>query len=378
MKILVCSLTYPLPNGVTSSLTTSVDGFLAAGHQVRIVAPDYGKGKVRPEHFPVPSSIIGRVITGLFQKEERMFGLGARGQIKKIVEEFSPDAFWLHTVTWSANAFENVMLKSKKPTVLTYHTLVENYGRVYAGEIGAQRMATRSKELADSVNQIIAPSHVVESKLRAYGVTKPITVIPTGIHDPGQQYSKSELANHFDFSADVPVLLYLGRVSKEKNIAGLLEMAAKLKQNLDNFVLLLVGPGDIEETNAQALELKLDKNVICTGPLPKAEAQKVYGGADLFVFASQSETQGLVVGEAMIAGLPVVALNSPVQPEVYPENVAVVAKNTDEFATAVADLLKDEPRRAHLAQVGKEFVTKNFSIEGMIRKQIELFENLSI
>lgn len=376
MKIVISSLTYPLPNGVTTSINTSVDGFIKEGHKVIVVAPDYGKGKIRPEHYPVTSSLWARMLTRLFHKEERMFALSARKQIEKIVKEFQPDAYWLHTVNWSASVFEKIMVSSDRVKVLTYHTLVEQYGRVYAGEIGANRMIWRSKALGNQMDAVITPSEMIKNKLRQYGVTKPVQVIPTGVNLPGQHFSRQEIAQKFDFSPEAAVLLYVGRVSKEKNISELIVMASQLKKMTDKFVLLLVGPGDIDETHRLAAQLGVAQQLRCSGGLPKEEAQKIYAACDLFVFASQTETQGLVINEAMAAGLPVVALDSPIQNEVYPDDQAVVVRNKEEFAASVYRLLNDSQRRQELSEKGKQFVEKNFSTKGMIEKQIGLISAL--
>ena len=377
MKIIIGSVTYPLANGVTTSINTSVDGFISAGHKVAIIAPRYdGFGKVRPEHYPVTSSEIGRWFMSALHKKERLFSVISAGEeIEKIVENFQPDAFWLHTLTWAPNAFEKAMLKSDQPSVLTYHTLVEDYGRAYAGEIGAWRMRTRSRDVANEMDAVIVPSSVIAKRLSLYGVRKSIDVIPTGIDIPKTSHAKSEIARRFHFSADATLLLYVGRVSREKNIAKLIQMTQPLLQD-QKTVLLLVGPGDLVETQDQAQKWGVGRQVICAGALPKEDTQKIYGAADAFVFASQTETQGLVIGEAMLAGTPVVALYSPIQPEIYPDHVAVVVHDPRQFANSVKEILADEPGRKILTSTAKKFVETNFSIDGMITKQIALFERL--
>src|SRR5688572_14062493 len=129
MKIAVCSLTYPLPNGVSSSVNESVDGLVGAGHEVVIVSPDYDLGQARPEHRSVSSSVFGKALVRFFGKKERMFALKATGEIEEIMEEFVPDVYWLHTVTWNENSFEKVMMQSSAKKVLTYHTMLDVYGR---------------------------------------------------------------------------------------------------------------------------------------------------------------------------------------------------------------------------------------------------------
>lgn len=377
MNILIGSVTYPLANGVTTSINTSVDGFLAAGHRVAIIAPRYDDiGKARPEHHPITSSEIGRWFMSALHKKERLFSVTSAGEeIEKIVEDFQPDAFWLHTLTWAPNAFEKAMQKSDRPSVLTYHTLVEDYGRAYAGEIGAWRMRTRSRDVASEMDAVIVPSSVIAKRLSLYGVRKDMDVIPTGIHIPKTSYTKTEIAERFHFPADATLLLYVGRVSREKNITKLIQMTQPLLQD-QKTVLMLVGPGDLVETQDQAKKWGVGRQVICAGALPKEDTQKIYGAADAFVFASQTETQGLVIGESMLAETPVVALYSPIQPEIYPDHVAVVVHDPRQFANSVKEILADDAGRKILTTTAKKFVEDNFSIVGMITKQIALFERL--
>ncbi len=377
MKIVVSSLTYPLPNGVTVSLNTAVDGFLSKGHEMKIIAPDYGVKKERPEHFTVPSSLIAhKLAVNLFGKEERVFRVNSEKKIEKIAKEFDPDAYWLHTVTWGPNAFERHMLKSKKGKVLFYHTLVEEYGRLYAGEMGAYVMRRRTKSLGNKVDAIMTPSEMMKGKLIECGVKKPIFVIPTGIEIPKKPFTKKELREKFNIPEETKVLLYLGRMSKEKNLNVLLEMIREMKEKNYKATLLFVGPGDIDEVNSDAKKMGVSDMVICTGALKKEDAQKVYGAADLFVFSSQTETQGLVVGEAMLAETPVVALVSPIQKEVYPEGKAVIVEDDKKFASAVIDILQDKKRREKMVKEAKKFVQEKFSKKVMIEKQIGVFKEV--
>ena len=314
-------------------------------------------------------------MTALHKKERLFSATSSHKEIMAVVDRFKPDAYWLHTLTWAPNAFEKIMLNSKQTKVLTYHTLVEDYGRAYAGEIGAWRMRIRSKEVCNEVDAVIVPSSVIAKRLVNYGVTKPLHVIPTGITVPETPYSKSEVAQRFKFSPQSQLLLYVGRVSKEKSIDKLLELVKPTLIQTDS-VLLLVGPGDILDTEEQAEKMGLKGKVICTSALPKEDTQKIYGAADVFVFASQSETQGLVIGEAMLAGAPVVAMISSIQEEVYPKHTAMVAKNIGEFHQHLTQILQNEALRRQLTSEAKKFVQANFSIEGMINKQEQLFSQL--
>ncbi|MEX1051919.1 MAG: glycosyltransferase family 4 protein [Patescibacteria group bacterium] len=374
MRIVVCSLTYPLPNGVSSSVNESVDGFVKAGHDVVIISPDYGVGQARPEHRPVTSSVLARAVVRFIGKKERMFGISSKAEIEAIINDFGPDAFWLHTITWASNTFERIMLSSDKAKILTYHTMLDMYGRLYAGAVGEQRMIARSRKVANAVDRVITPSHYMEGRLHGYGVTKPIDVIATGITKPAHYIGKGEFKRRYQIRSDHDVLMYVGRVVKEKNIEALLNALKLVLKEHRHTTLVLVGPGDIEETMAQANEMGIADHVRCTGQLSLSQAKTCYSAADLFVFTSQSETQGLVVGEAMIVGLPVVALVSPIQPEIYPAGTAFLANNVTELASQIVRALGNEELREHIAQTGKEFVSANFTKEIMIQKQLRTFE----
>jgi 1,2-diacylglycerol 3-alpha-glucosyltransferase len=376
MKILISSLTYPLPNGVTVSVNTAMDGFLKRNHSVRIIAPDYKIKKIREEHLTVKSSFLARSIGVIIGKEERTFGLGAQSQIKKIINEFNPDAFWLHSLTWSVNAFEREMMKHKKPKVLFYHTLVEEYGRLYAGKIGALTMRKRSKDVCNKVDVVMTPSNAMKKKLENYGVTKPIHVVPTGIDPCLNPFTKKELIEKFKIPPESKILLYVGRVSKEKNLNVLLNAIKEIDEKKLKAFLLIVGPGDVDEIKKDIDKMKIKDKVFLTGALPKEETARVYGASDAFVFSSTTETQGLVIGEAMNAEIPVIALDSSIQKEVYPVETAIVINDPKDFPEKIIDVFENNEKTKKMIQNAKKFVELNFTKKIMIDRQIKIFNSL--
>ncbi len=379
ISLAVCSLTYPLPNGVTASINTAVDALIESDkYRVKIVAPDYRTGKVRPEHETVPSSLIVHIAAKrLFGKEERVFRSTSPKKIDKLMKDFDPDIYWLHTVTYAANAFEKYMVKSGKGKVLFYHTLVEEYGRLYAGKVGESVMKKRSKDLCNKMDAVMTPSKMMKDRLLKNGVKTPISVIPTGIKAPEKALSQEEVRKMYKLPEKSKILLYLGRMSREKNLTALLKMLKELKEKNYDACLLFVGPGDIGEVNDEAKSMGIDDVVFCTGPVEREVAQRIYGACDAFVFSSQSETQGLVVGEAMLAEVPVVALESPIQKEVYPRGKAAVVKKEEELAKAVIDTLEDKKACKKMVKAAKEFVSEKFSREAMMKKQMKVFEEVN-
>ncbi len=376
MKILICSLTYPLRNGVTVSINTAADGFLDRNHTIKIVAPNYNVETARKEHVAVKSSVLTRSIGVIIGKEERTFGLGSQSEIKKIINEFKPDAFWLHSLTWGPNAFEKEMMNYKKPKILFYHTLVEEYGRLYAGALGAYTMKKRSKNVCNKVDAIMTPSDAMKKRLQGYGVIKPIYVVPTGIDPCLNPFTKKELIEKFNISKNSKILLYVGRVSKEKNLNVLLNTMKELINKNFQATLLIVGPGDIGEMNKEINEMDLKGKIILTGGLPKQETARIYGGSDAFVFSSTTETQGLVIGEAMNAKIPVIALNSSIQKEVYPKETAIVVEDPKTFAEKIIKVFEDKKTTKEMIKNAKVFVTSNFSKKIMIDRQEKIFNDL--
>lgn len=376
MRLLLSSLTYPLANGVTNSINATVDGLIAAGHQAIIVAPDYDTGKIRPEHVPVSSSRISEVATKQFGNGERFFSLKALGEIQRVVESFNPDVYWLHTVTWAPNIFEVMLQRSKKAKLLTYHTLVDRYAKIYAGALGEQHMVGRSKDVASIMTGVIAPSQFVADRLQNWGVKVPISVVPTGIAKTESGYNSAALKKKYDIPHKNKVLLTVGRVVRDKNISALLRSLQQITQRRTDVTLLLVGPGNLDDFKKEARSLGVEQAVVMTDQVSPDEARKMYWGADVFVFASQSETQGLVFGEAMNAGLPIAALDSMIRAEFYPEGVALVARDESQLASHVLELLDDATKRTELINAGRLFFDEKLSLAAMTRGQLNFIEQL--
>ena len=377
IKILACSLEYPLPNGVTISLNTSITELKRKGVRTAIISPDYNLGKLRRDHYPLQPSFLVKNIGMIAGRKANTFGIGlsllAYPKIKEIVKKFNPDIYWLNTIAWTINPFEIAMLETEKPKVITYHTLLEDYGKIYAGEAGAIAMKFKSKLICNKADAIIVPNKIIKDKLHSYGVLKPIYVIPTGISFAKKSFSRDEIRSRFKIPQKTKIILYVGRVSKEKNIEFLFDAFREIQDEIDS-KLLIIGMGDIEQYSEKAKDKGIFKNTIFAGEVAKKDIEMIYGACDVFVFSSQTETQGLVIGEAMASGLPVVTLNSHISKDVCPNGTAVVANNKKEFVRGVLDVLNND--NSVMTNEAKNFVYKNFSKEKMAEEQFKIFNNL--
>jgi glycosyltransferase involved in cell wall biosynthesis len=166
-------------------------------------------------------------------------------------------------------------------------------------------------------------------------------------------------------------------VVAEKNIQVLFKAVAQVAKKHPEVRLLMVGAGDLVTAKKMVSNLSITDKVTFTDRLPYEETRKFYNGANMFVFASTTETQGLVVGEAMLGGLPIAALTSGIQKEFYPKEVAEVAATPEELPEKINYLLENPDRAKSLAHKSKEFALANFSVDVMAEKQIAVLEEVT-
>jgi 1,2-diacylglycerol 3-alpha-glucosyltransferase len=262
----------------------------------------------------------------------------------------------------------NVARRHRIPYVHTYHTLYPDYVHYVWETRLTKKLAERlSREFCEQCTSIIAPSTKVESYLRDWGVTVPMEVLATGIDiarysnvDHGRIAKLTELS---DTRSDDRTLLFMGRLGKEKNVELLLR--ALWHSRLSGVRLLIGGDGPNRQSLEELVrELDLTGRVSFLGYLTGADAVAAYHLADAFAFASTSETQGLVIGEAMAAGLPVIAVEDHAVEDfvVHGETGLIVPGRPDDLGHAFDELLADEARLERYSLASRQRAT-TFSIE---------------
>lgn len=309
MRVLMVSDVYfPRVNGVSTSIETFRRTLASQGVEVRLVVPRYGDEPDQPGITRVP----GRPIPG--DREDRLVGWGA---MHRTVLEAAQDCDLIHVQTPFVAHYAG--LKAGRtlglPVVATYHTLFEEYLQHYAPFLpgGWLRKQARafSRRQCNALDQVIVPSTAMQQRLQEYGVTTPLHVLPTGI--PISQFAGGNGAA-FRFKYGIlstrPMALFVGRVAHEKNIGFLLEALCHARELRPDILLLIAGEGPaMADLNNQVKALGLRDSVRFIGYLDRArDLPDCYAAADVFVFASRTETQGLVLLEAMAAGTPVIAL----------------------------------------------------------------------
>ncbi|MFW5801462.1 MAG: glycosyltransferase, partial [Spirochaeta sp.] len=304
----------PFIGGVPISIARLRQGLEQLEHRVQIIAPAYpGVKQSREGIVRIPSfASIGE--NGQF----RLANIFSRG-ITRALKEFQPDLVHLHHPVWLGwiGLIRARMLRL--PTVFTYHTRLEHYAHFVPlpGPLFRNLISHAAiRGFANRCTGVIVPTDSASEYLRMIGVTSPVYVHPTGIDitsirktDPDRS---SQLRRSHGIGGDQRVLVSVSRLSKEKNIYFLIDAMEKLRGLMgDSFHLLIIGTGDEQDRLQQRInDLDLADRITLVGAVPPDEVWDYYQLSDVFVFASKSETQGMVILEAMAAGLPVVAVRS--------------------------------------------------------------------
>ena len=310
MRVLMVSDVYfPRVNGVSTSIETFRRTLAGLGVEVRLVVPRYG---AEPDEAGI-IRVGGRPVPG--DAEDRLVGWRA---MHRTVLEAAADCDLIHIQTPFVAHYAGLKAARSRglPVIATYHTLFEEYLQHYARLLPASWLRGQarafSRRQCNALDAVVVPSTAMRQRLESYGVSAPLHVLPTGI--PLHQFAGgvgSAFRQRHGISAKRPLALFVGRVAHEKNIGFLLEALVPARRLVPEMLLVIAGEGPaLPDLKVQVARLGLGDAVLFVGYLDRSSAlPDCYAAADVFVFASRTETQGLVLLEAMAAGVPVIALS---------------------------------------------------------------------
>jgi glycosyltransferase involved in cell wall biosynthesis len=381
LKVLFISDVYfPRINGVSTSIRTFVEQMHNLGHEVHLIAPDYGV--TTPDEAWI-KRIPARSI--YFDPEDKLMKYSAAMQLLPELQQEKYDVIHVHTPFVAHYLGLQLSRKLGIPCLETYHTFFEDYLHHYLPWMpqfvarGLARMI--SKRQCNAVDAIVAPSQPMLDVLRAYGVKVAAEVIPTGLQEHSFKPADGQAFRlKYGIALDRPKLLYVGRVAFEKNIDFLLWMVKLLSEERPDILLVITGEGPaLPSLRLLTKTLAIEKNVMFIGYLDRhTELNACYESADVFVFASKSETQGLVILEAMAQGTPVVAIAELGTASILIEGhgALISAENTLEFSEKVHQLLIYPEQRLELGRRAKSYAldkwTAKFQAERMLKFYLQL------
>ncbi|MGM0913533.1 MAG: glycosyltransferase [Pseudomonadota bacterium] len=351
MNVIMFTNTYlPIVGGVSESVQRLAVSLRELGHRVLVVAP-------RLDGQPDAEQDVVRVAAVQhFNGSDFSLPVPIPGQLHEAVEDFDPDIVHAHHPFLLGDTAARTAETYGLPLVFTHHTLYEHYTHYVPGDSPrmqrfAVALATEYTRLCD---EVIAPSESIRRLLIERGANAAISVVPSGVDT--RRFAAGDGAawrERLGISEQACVIGHLGRLAFEKNLDFLARAVGLALGRDERLHCLVVGEGEAQAAmEARFEEAGVSARVYFTGRLQGQALIDAYHAMDLFAFASHSETQGMVVAEAMATGLPVVALDAPgVREVVRDDENGRLLDGDDAEAMAVALAALVEPAaRSSLAE----------------------------
>ncbi|RAP24110.1 hypothetical protein DID73_01715 [Candidatus Marinamargulisbacteria bacterium SCGC AG-343-K17] len=353
MNIGIFTDTYePQINGVVTSIKTSID-YLEENHTVYVFCPNVKpKLKSTDNVWRFPSVVYP------FQKEYRLV-LPFNKKIDAI-KKLKLDILHIHTPFTMGNIGVKIGKKLNIPIVHTYHTYFEKYLHYFPilPEAWVYKYAKKESErFCNLCDKIIVPTNEMKEQLSNYKINKEMVTIPSGINV--YQPTKEEIDSFKVKYMNTKTLncLFVGRVGLEKNIHFLIDAFQQIIQAVPNIHLTIIGDGPERKAVEKKVEqLGLAQNITFTGYLEKKDVFCAYNVADLMLFPSKTETQGLTAVESIMCGTPVIGLNEMGIKNVITNNISgiLTKESSREYADAAITILNDDKKRQRLSETAKK------------------------
>jgi len=380
MNILMVTNTYlPIVGGLERSIESFTMEYRKRGHRVVIVTPEF-------ENSPKKESDVIRVpalknVNG----SKYSLKLPAPGFVAKRMGKFRPDIIHAHHPFFMGDTALRMAYDLDVPLVFTHHTLYEeNIQWLPEGlevlEAPKKFIIELTTGFANLCDGVIAPSQSVADMIKEHGVTTPITVIPTGLHLKQFMGTSKNFRKENQIPEKAFVVGYVGRLAEEKNLPFLMQAVALFLKKEKNAVFLVVGSGPVKEAiELYFKKLKIENQLRFAGEMKGGKLIEAYHAIDVFAFASQSETQGMVLNEAMAAGTPVVAVDAPGVRDIVIDKIngrLIPTENEKELSLALSWVFDRSPAERKKLIKGAMDTAKNYSVECSATKALNVYAKL--
>ena len=382
MKICMMTNTYvPHVGGVARSVDSFTRQFRAEGHEVLVVAPSFpeaGAGESALEPGVVRLPAIQQ-----FNGSDFSVRLPVAGIVNETIDAFEANIVHSHHPFLIGDTAMRIAARKHVPIIFTHHTRYEEYTHYMPFDSAALKqftleLCTRYANLCDG---IVAPSQSIADLLRERGVESPVEVVPTGIdvesfaNGNGRAFRIAH-----KIPADAFVVGHIGRLAPEKNLPYLAEAVAAFLRKTPGAYFVLVGSGPAAETiQASFTEWNLADRLVMPGTKSGGALADAYCAFDIFAFSSLSETQGLVLAEAMAAGAPVVALDACGVREVVRDGcngfLLPADSSPDALAGRLGGLARDRAQREKFSAAAR-VTAGEFSLAASAAKALAFYEHI--
>lgn len=378
MRIAMFTNTYlPHVGGVARSVSAFTRCYREKGHEVLVVAPEF-PDQPEEEHDVIRIPAIQK-----FNGSDFSVALFTPPELAERLDDFNPQVIHAHHPFLLGNEALRAARVRELPLVYTHHTLYEQYTHYVPADSALLRrfvieLATQFGNLSDHV---FAPSESIAELLEERGVRSPITALPTGVdyaffNDSNGKRVREEngIAN------DAFVIGHVGRLAPEKNLEFLAQAVILFMSEHDNAVFLLAGKGPSESQILDAFSaVGLEDRIVSLGELDHDELRHAYAALDVFAFASKSETQGMVLAEAMAAGAPVVALDASGVREIVNDKHngrLVEEERVEALAEAIGWVAGLGPEDYRQLRKGADATAREFSMERIAERGLSVYGQL--
>jgi 1,2-diacylglycerol 3-alpha-glucosyltransferase len=377
MKIAMFTNTYlPHVGGVARSVSSFSDELRRRNHEVEIIAPQFPDAEESTEHVLRVPAIQN------FNGSDFSVQIPQPGLISGRMAEFQPEVIHSHHPFLLGDSALRKAYEFGLPLVFTHHTMYEQYSHYVPLDSEAlKRVAIQlATEYCNLCSHVIAPSESIADLLKNRGVTVPVTTIPTGIDlmvfgSGNGPRARQEL----DIAQDALVIGHVGRLAPEKRLDFLAEAVSRYLTEHPVARFLVVGQGPSRETMTEIFEQhSVLPQVVFAGQLCGEKLADAYASMNVFGFASQSETQGMVIAEAMAAGNAVVAVDGPGIREIVKEQNGRLLSGDctcEEFAAALTELTHDANYLRKIGEAARESA-QSYGLECCADRLIELYQTL--
>lgn len=379
MRIAIFTNNYlPNPYGVSMSVESFCKEFEKLGHTVYIFAPEF-KGYIENNKnvYRFPS------INFTFKKINFPLAIPYSYRMNRILKKLEIDVVHCQHPNLLGSAGKRWAKKKNVPLVFTWHTLYDQYAHFapffVPKKFAAWWSISNAVKFANKADFVVTPTLSVVKIIKDWGVTnKNVADIPTGIDENVFRNAEGKsIRKKYDVAEDEILLVLISRFTAEKNAEFLMRaVIVALKKNTK--IKFLAG-GDgylLESLKALAEKEGVANQVIFPGFIGNDVKKNYYDAGDIFVFASKSETQGMIISEALYMGLPVVAVNATGVKDLVTNQVdgLLVGENEEDFANAISRLARDSELRKKFSENGKRIARKQYTSSVCAGKMLEIYQ----
>ena len=372
MKILITTDTYrPTINGVVTSIESLKKALDRLGHDVRILTfSDSFNSKQEGDIY-----YMGSLGAGKFYPDARMNKLFYNRFYEDIMD-------WKPDIVHSQTEF-TMFIQAKKiakdldiPLLHTYHTVYEDYTHYFSlnKKIGKELAKQFTKQIIKTTDGVVVPTNKIYNLLTEYNIHEDIYVAPTGINvQKLSECDDFDIRSGYKIPEDKHIVLFLGRIGKEKNITEILQYLENIDR--DEIVFIIAGAGPfLSELKDICSNSKIRDRLIFTGMIDSSKVGNFYSKADVFVSASTSETQGLTFIESMACSTPIICRHDDCLDGVLIDGETGFGYDTEEeFIDYLNQILDNKKLRDKMGKNCKQLVDENYTEDSFANKIEQIY-----